>query len=189
MIRVQTDTPREFGGIIAVAAFLPWHWHRHVGCGFSAIASLYRRHQIQQWWRVLIRWVARRWLIKKKPELDWITNATHSVVIRMKVLANRHMAPYTPSSKWGEPLLLLCMLFSHFIICTFYYIPISNINTNDDGSVCLAYSLGPMIGGEIAQHVGFDWLMVFIGILNIAYGIFLYSFILGLFYIRVNIEL
>lgn len=45
-----------------------------------------------------------------------------------------------------------------------------------------------MIGGEIAQHIGFAWLMVFIGLTNLLYAIFLYSFVLGLFYISVNMN-
>lgn len=43
-----------------------------------------------------------------------------------------------------------------------------------------------MIGGEIAQHLGFPWLMVLIGLTNLFYGIFLYSFVLGVFYVRVS---
>ncbi|KAJ6637229.1 Synaptic vesicular amine transporter, partial [Pseudolycoriella hygida] len=40
-------------------------------------------------------------------------------------------------------------------------------------SVSLAYSLGPIFGGEMAQYFGFYWLMLFIGTLNILYGVFL----------------
>lgn len=37
----------------------------------------------------------------------------------------------------------------------------------------LAYFLGPFVGGEIAQHIGFMWLMLLIGFGNIFYGILL----------------
>lgn len=37
-------------------------------------------------------------------------------------------------------------------------------------SVSLAYSVAPLLGGELAESIGFPALMVFIGILNIIYG-------------------
>lgn len=37
-------------------------------------------------------------------------------------------------------------------------------------SVSLAYSVAPLLGGELAESVGFPSLMIFIGILNIIYG-------------------
>lgn len=40
-------------------------------------------------------------------------------------------------------------------------------------SVSLAYSLGPFIGGETAQYIGFTWLMFVIGACNILYATFL----------------
>lgn len=40
-------------------------------------------------------------------------------------------------------------------------------------SVSLAYSLGPIIGGELAQYLGFKWLMIIIGSINIIYGLIL----------------
>ena len=52
-------------------------------------------------------------------------------------------------------------------------------------AVSLAYSVGPMVGGEVAQYVGFEWLMSIIGLMNIIYGLFLYSFVMGLFYLKV----
>lgn len=42
-------------------------------------------------------------------------------------------------------------------------------------SVSLAYSLGPIIGGELAQYMGFKWLMIIIGSINIVYGLVLLS--------------
>lgn len=42
-------------------------------------------------------------------------------------------------------------------------------------SVSLAYSLGPIIGGEMAQYMGFNWLMFIIGSINIIYGLLLMS--------------
>lgn len=36
-------------------------------------------------------------------------------------------------------------------------------------SVCLAYSFGPLLGGEAVRVVGFPWLMRFSGFLNIAF--------------------
>lgn len=38
-------------------------------------------------------------------------------------------------------------------------------------SVSLAYSLGPIFGGEMAQYFGFYWLMLIVGTLNILYGL------------------
>lgn len=40
-------------------------------------------------------------------------------------------------------------------------------------SVSLAYSMGPIFGGEMAQYFGFYWLMVIVGTLNIIYGLVL----------------
>ncbi|KAG4067246.1 hypothetical protein HA402_000237 [Bradysia odoriphaga] len=40
-------------------------------------------------------------------------------------------------------------------------------------SVSLAYSVGPIFGGEMAQYFGFYWLMVIVGTLNIVYGLLL----------------
>lgn len=37
-------------------------------------------------------------------------------------------------------------------------------------AVSLAYSIAPLIGGELAELTGFPFLMTFIGILNIMYG-------------------
>lgn len=36
-------------------------------------------------------------------------------------------------------------------------------------SVCLAYSFGPLLGGEAVRVVGFPWLMRLSGFLNIAF--------------------
>lgn len=40
-------------------------------------------------------------------------------------------------------------------------------------SVSMAYFLGPLLGGEISQYIGFSWLMSIIGLANIIYGIYL----------------
>lgn len=40
-------------------------------------------------------------------------------------------------------------------------------------SVSLAYSLGPIIGGEMAEYMGFGWLMFTVGAVNITYGLLL----------------
>lgn len=40
-------------------------------------------------------------------------------------------------------------------------------------SVSLAYFLGPLLGGEISQYIGFSWLMSIIGLANISYAIYL----------------
>lgn len=40
-------------------------------------------------------------------------------------------------------------------------------------SVSMAYFLGPLLGGEISQYIGFSWLMSVIGLANIFYGIYL----------------
>jgi MFS family permease len=37
-------------------------------------------------------------------------------------------------------------------------------------AVSLAYSLAPIIGGELAQNIGFSWLMVVIGGANLIYS-------------------
>jgi hypothetical protein len=37
-------------------------------------------------------------------------------------------------------------------------------------AVSLAYSLAPIIGGELAQNIGFPWLMVVIGGANLIYS-------------------
>lgn len=42
-------------------------------------------------------------------------------------------------------------------------------------SVSLAYSLGPMLGGAVAQKMGFRWLMFIVGTINIVYGLCLFA--------------
>lgn len=37
----------------------------------------------------------------------------------------------------------------------------------------LAYFLGPLLGGEVSQYIGFSWLMSIIGLANIVYAIYL----------------
>lgn len=39
-------------------------------------------------------------------------------------------------------------------------------------AVSLAYSVAPMVGGEMAQLIGFPWLIRIIGVINIGYGPF-----------------
>lgn len=46
--------------------------------------------------------------------------------------------------------------------------PIFSLN-----SVSLAYFLGPLLGGEVSQYIGFSWLMSIIGLVNIVYAIYL----------------
>lgn len=36
-------------------------------------------------------------------------------------------------------------------------------------AVSLAYSLGPLLGGEVIHSIGFPWLMRIIGLLNVLY--------------------
>lgn len=36
-------------------------------------------------------------------------------------------------------------------------------------SVCLAYSFGPLLGGQAIHAIGFPWLMRLIGLLNVVY--------------------
>lgn len=55
-------------------------------------------------------------------------------------------------------------------------------------SVNLAYFLGPLVGGEIAQYIGFTWLMSLIGISNIVYAIFLFISVFGWICCRVSCE-
>lgn len=45
----------------------------------------------------------------------------------------------------------------------------------------MAYFLGPLLGGEIAQYIGFSSLMSFIGVLNLCYGIYLMVTVLHIF--------
>ncbi|KXJ84099.1 hypothetical protein RP20_CCG019189 [Aedes albopictus] len=40
-------------------------------------------------------------------------------------------------------------------------------------AVSLAYSLAPILGGELVPWIGFPWLMRLMGLLNLAYGPFL----------------
>lgn len=40
-------------------------------------------------------------------------------------------------------------------------------------SVSIAYFLGPLLGGEISQYIGFSWLMSVIGLANIFYAFYL----------------
>ncbi|XP_055300363.1 synaptic vesicular amine transporter [Sitodiplosis mosellana] len=48
-------------------------------------------------------------------------------------------------------------------------------------SVSMAYFLGPLLGGEISQYIGFSWLMSVIGLANICYGIYLMRTVLFAF--------
>lgn len=48
-------------------------------------------------------------------------------------------------------------------------------------SVSIAYFLGPLLGGEVAQYIGFSSLMSLIGVLNIFYGIYLMATVLYIF--------
>lgn len=50
----------------------------------------------------------------------------------------------------------------------------------------MAYFLGPLLGGEISQYIGFSWLMSVIGLVNILYGIYLMRTILFAFQPEVN---
>ncbi|XP_055381454.1 synaptic vesicular amine transporter [Condylostylus longicornis] len=50
------------------------------------------------------------------------------------------------------------------------YISYGSVYAIQQTSVSLAYSLGPLIGGELAETIGFPWLMRIVGLLNIAYG-------------------
>lgn len=52
-------------------------------------------------------------------------------------------------------------------------------------SVSMAYCLGPLLGGEIAQYIGFTWLMSLIGLINIIYGIFLMLHVLREYQLQV----
>lgn len=53
-------------------------------------------------------------------------------------------------------------------------------------SVSLAYFLGPLVGGEIAQYIGFTWLMSVIGMANIAYALFFLVSVFGWICCRVS---
>lgn len=53
-------------------------------------------------------------------------------------------------------------------------------------SVNLAYFLGPLLGGEIAQYIGFTWLMSVIGFSNVAYAFFLFVSVFGWICARVS---
>lgn len=55
-------------------------------------------------------------------------------------------------------------------------------------SVSLAYFLGPLLGGEISQFIGFSWLMSLIGLANICYGIYLMRTVLCLFQPEASIK-
>lgn len=57
-----------------------------------------------------------------------------------------------------------------FIVVIFVTLCFVNFQPN---SVSLAYFLGPLLGGEISQYIGFSWLMSIIGLANIFYGIYL----------------
>lgn len=48
-------------------------------------------------------------------------------------------------------------------------------------SVNMAYFLGPLLGGEISQYIGFSWLMSMIGFANIFYGIYLMRTVMFVF--------
>lgn len=48
-------------------------------------------------------------------------------------------------------------------------------------SVSMAYFLGPLLGGEIAQYIGFSSLMSIIGLLNVSYAIYLMLTVLHIF--------
>nr|XP_046242483.1 chromaffin granule amine transporter [Scatophagus argus] len=39
-----------------------------------------------------------------------------------------------------------------------------------DVALCMGFAIGPSIGGALVQAVGFPWLMVFIGVINILYA-------------------
>lgn len=51
----------------------------------------------------------------------------------------------------------------------------------------MAYFLGPLLGGEIAQYIGFSSLMSFIGVMNLCYGIYLMFTVLNIFQPKVCI--
>lgn len=46
-------------------------------------------------------------------------------------------------------------------------------------SVSLAYSLAPIVGGEVTQYIGFRWLMSIVGCIQFIYAIILLSFLLN----------
>lgn len=51
----------------------------------------------------------------------------------------------------------------------------------------MAYFLGPLFGGEVAQYIGFSWLMSLIGCANIGYAIFLFISVFGLISFHVSV--
>lgn len=70
------------------------------------------------------------------------------------------MEESTPYSKSGS------------IIRISYNFDGSNVNLIMN-SVSIAYFLGPLLGGEISQYIGFSWLMSVIGLANIFYAFYL----------------
>lgn len=55
-------------------------------------------------------------------------------------------------------------------------------------SVSMAYFLGPLFGGEVAQYIGFSWLMSLIGCANIGYAFFLFISVFGLVCLQVSVS-
>lgn len=55
-------------------------------------------------------------------------------------------------------------------------------------SVSMAYFLGPLFGGEIAQYIGFSWLMSVIGCANIGYAFFLFVSVFGFVHFQVSVH-
>lgn len=66
-----------------------------------------------------------------------------------------------------------------FVLCNRmnFYIEMNSVN--------LAYFLGPLLGGEISQYIGFSWLMSIIGLANIFYGIYLIRTVLCVYHSEV----
>lgn len=63
---------------------------------------------------------------------------------------------------------------------------LNSISILSFASVNMAYFLGPLLGGEIAQYIGFSWLMSLIGCANIGYALFLFISVIGLIYLQVS---
>lgn len=55
-------------------------------------------------------------------------------------------------------------------------------------SVSLAYSLAPIIGGEVTQYIGFRWLMSIVGCFQFIYAVFLLLYLLNNSALQVSIS-
>ena len=65
-----------------------------------------------------------------------------------------------------------------FIVDRRYSADYASVYAISQIAVCFAYGIAPLIGSQLARIIGFYWLMILIGTLNVSYSLFANLFLL-----------